>query len=235
MKILAVGAHPDDVEFYCAGTVAKYKRLGHAVAIAVTTNGEAGSMTQTKQETARIRRRESEAAAKILDAEFYWMDFPDGLLFNGLETRLKFMDTIRQARPDLIIAHNPQSDYHPDHVTSGQVVWDCRVLLTVPNIKTEHPACAVIPDLVYMDTAGGVNFIPDKFVDITHDLETKRRMLACHQSQEQWVRQQYDMPFADFMESFAANRGLQAGCRFAEAFRLPPVWPKNAKAESLID
>ena len=235
MKVLAIGAHPDDVEFYCAGTLVKYKAPGHEVAIAVATNGELGSTTLGKKEAAELRRSEARAAADILGAQFLWMGFPDGFLFNTPEARLKFIDTVRQARPDLIIAHNPQRDYHPDHVTSGQIVWDVHVLVTVPNIVTDHPACTVIPDIVYMDTAGGVNHIPNKFVDITADIETKRRMLRCHKSQEQWIRDQYNMPAWEQMESFAATRGFQAGCKFAEGFTVPNLWPKAIKAERLID
>ena len=65
MKVLAVGAHPDDIEFLCAGTLAKYKRLGHEVAIAIATNGEVGSSTLSKAEIAAIRHDEAAASAAI--------------------------------------------------------------------------------------------------------------------------------------------------------------------------
>ena len=68
MKVLAVGAHPDDLEFLCAGTLAKYKRQGHAVAMAVATNGEVGSPTLSKSEIAAVRRREAEASAAVIGA-----------------------------------------------------------------------------------------------------------------------------------------------------------------------
>ena len=64
-------------------------------------------------------------------------------------------------------------------------------MVTVPNIKTDHPPCAKIPEIIYMDTIGGVNFIPDRYVDISADIDAKRKMLSCHKSQEQWGMDMY--------------------------------------------
>jgi LmbE family N-acetylglucosaminyl deacetylase len=75
MKLLAVGAHPDDIEFLCAGTLAKYKRLGHEVAVAIATNGEVGSSTSPKAEIATIRRTEAEVSAAVLGGEFHWLGY----------------------------------------------------------------------------------------------------------------------------------------------------------------
>ena len=121
MKILAVGAHPDDVELLCAGTLAKYKRQGHEVALAIATNGEVGSSTLPKAEIAAVRRAEAEASAAVIGAEFHWLGYPDEFLFNDADTRLRFIDLVRQVRPDLILCHDPENDYHPDHVTSGRI------------------------------------------------------------------------------------------------------------------
>lgn len=234
MKILAIGAHPDDIEFLCAGTLAKYKRLGHEVAVAIATNGEVGSATLPKDEISAIRRREAEASADVLDAEFHWLGYPDEFLFNTPGTRCRFIDLVRQVRPDLIICHDPDNDYHPDHVTSGQIVWDTHVMVTVPNIMTDHPPCAKIPEIVYMDTIGGVNFIPNHYVDISADIEQKRKMLNCHKSQEQWLLDMYDVPPVSMMENFSRMRGFQCGCSFAEGFRVPPMWPKTVDPDGLL-
>ncbi len=234
MKILAIGAHPDDIEFQCAGTLAKYKRMGHQVAMAVATNGEVGSSTLSKKEIAAVRRKEAEASAKTIDAEFYWMDYPDEFLFNNAETRLKFIDVVRQARPDLIICPDPGRDYHPDHTTCGQIVWDIHVMTPVPNIVTEHAPAKVIPEIAYMDTIGGVNFIPDRYVDISEDIETKKRMLACHQSQDAWMVNQYGVTCVAMMESFSRMRGFQCGCKFAEGFKIPPLWPRKVEKDGLL-
>jgi LmbE family N-acetylglucosaminyl deacetylase len=229
MKVLAVGAHPDDIEFLCAGTLAKYKRLGHEVAIAVATNGEVGSSTLSKAEIAAIRHDEA-----IIGAEFHWLGYPDEFLFNNAETRLRFIDLVRAARPDLILTLDPENDYHPDHTTTGQIIWDTHVMVTVPNIKTDHPPCAKIPEIIYMDTSGGVNFIPDRYVDITADIETKRQMLLCHKSQDQWSMDMFGVTIVGMMESFARMRGFQCCCAFAEGFRTPPMWPKTVAPDGLL-
>ena len=234
MKVLAIGAHPDDIEFLCAGTLAKYKRLGHEVAMAVATNGEVGSSTLSKPEIAAVRRAEAEASAAVIGAQFHWLGYPDEFLFNDAGTRLRFIDLVRQVRPDLVLCHDPENDYHPDHRTSGQIVWDIHVMVTVPNIVTDHPPCAKIPEIIYMDTTGGVNFIPNRYVDISSDIDRKRVMLGCHKSQEQWMIDMYEVPPVPMMESFSRMRGFQCGCAYGEGFRVPPMWPRTVEPEGLL-
>lgn len=234
MKVLAFGAHPDDIEFLCAGTLAKYKRLGHEVAIAIATNGEVGSSTLSKEEIAAIRHDEAAASAAIIGAEFHWLGYPDEFLFNNVETRLRFIDVVRAVRPDLIITLDPDNDYHPDHTTTGRIVWDTHVMVTVPNIKTDHPPCLKIPEIIYMDTSGGVNFIPERYVDITADIDTKRKMLSCHKSQGQWTTDMFGVSIIEMMESFARMRGFQCCRAFAEGFRTPPMWPRTVDTDGLI-
>lgn len=234
MKVLAVGAHPDDIEFQCAGTLSKYRRQGHSVAIAIATNGNVGSSSDTKEEIAAIRKKEAQASAATIGADFCWLDYPDEFLFNTPETRLKFIDVVRQATPDLIICPNPQKDYHPDHTTAGQIIWDIHVMVTVPNIVTSHTPCDRIPKIVYMDTVAGVNLIPNRYVDISDEIETKKKMLACHKSQDSWMMDMYGVTCVDMMESFARTRGFQCGCKFAEAFTIPLIWPYEIEKNGLI-
>ena len=234
MKVLAVGAHPDDIEFLCAGTLAKYNRQGHEVAIAIVTNGQLGSSILPKDEIAAVRRAEAEVSAAVIGAEFYWLGYPDGFLFNNADARLRLIDLVRQVRPDLILCHDPENDYHPDHVTSGRIIWDIHVMGTVPNIVTNQPPCSKMPAIAYMDTIGGVNFIPGQYVDISADIEAKRQMLLCHKSQQQWMTDRYGVTTVSMMESFARMRGFQCGCSFAEGFRVPPTWPRTVEAEGLL-
>ncbi len=234
MKILAVGAHPDDIEFQCAGTLSKYRRLGHDVAICVATNGNVGSSTCTREEIAAIRRREAGASAEIIGAEFHWLDYPDEFLFNTQETRLRFIDMVRQVRPDMILCPHPQKDYHPDHTTVGQIIWDIHVMVNVPNIETPTKPCEVIPEIVYMDTFAGVNLIPNRYVDITDDMETKTKMLSCHASQESWLMDLYGVTGVEMMKIFAKTRGFQCGCTYAEAFVAPAIWPRKVDKDALL-
>ncbi len=231
-RVLAVGAHPDDLEILCAGTLAKYARQGAHVSMAVATNGEVGSATLPNERIAVIREAEARAAAAVIGADFYWMGFTDEFLFSTEQSRLRFLDLVRQARPDVIFAHAP-TDYHPDHRASGEMLWDIRVMTTVPNIKTEHPPCETIPEIYYMDTLAGIDFVPEHYVDVSETFELKKRMLACHESQARWLEDQYGVSYIEFIEYVGRFRGLQAGVRYAESFRNSPTWPKRPHASLL--
>lgn len=225
MRVLAVGAHPDDLEILCAGILAKYAQRGDHVSMAVATNGEVGSSTLSKQEIAEIRHRESAASAKVIGADFYWMNYPDEFLFSTEETRLAFLDLVRQARPDVVITHAP-TDYHPDHRATGGILWDIRVMTTVPNIKTAHLPCENIPEIFYMETIAGIDFVPQHYVDTSETFSLKREMLACHKSQAAWLEDQYGISYLDMIEVTGRYRGLQCGKRYAEGLQSSPTWPK---------
>jgi LmbE family N-acetylglucosaminyl deacetylase len=231
MRVLAVGAHPDDLELLYAGTLAKYVEQGHHVSMAVATNGDAGSMTLPKEEIAAVRKAEAEAAAAVIGADFIWMGYPDGFLFSREDTRLAFLNMMRRAHPDVVITHAP-ADYHPDHRATGGICWDTRIMTTIPNFKTEYPVCERIPEIFYMDTVAGINFQPEHYVDISASIELKRKMLACHKSQGWWMEAQYGMNF-EFMECVACFRGLQYGARYAECFQTSPTWPRWCKPSLL--
>ena len=226
MRVLAVGAHPDDLEILCGGTLAKYAAQGHHVTMAVATNGEVGSPSLPKAEIAEIRRAEAQAAAAVIGADFIWMNHPDEFLFSDCKTRLNFLNIVRQARPDVILAHAPV-DYHPDHRTAGQILWDIRVMTTVPNIETEASPCEKIPEIYYLDTVAGIDFVPQFYVDISKVFELKKQMLACHKSQAIWLENQYGISYLQFIEYVARYRGLQCGAPYAECFQLSPTWPKR--------
>lgn len=232
MRVLAVGAHPDDLEILCAGTLAKYAARDDQVTMAIATNGEVGSNTLPKEEIAAVRKKEAEASAKILGAEFIWMGYPDEFLFSNEQTRLDFLNMVRRARPDIILTHGP-TDYHPDHRTTGQILWDIRVMTTVPNIKTDAPICSKIPEIFYCDNVAGIDFVPEHYVDISETFELKQKMLACHKSQSIFLEEQYDISYLQFIEYIGRYRGLQCGVKYAECFRTSPTWPKQLQASLL--
>jgi LmbE family N-acetylglucosaminyl deacetylase len=234
MKIMAFGAHPDDLEFLCAGTLAKYSVNGHEVAIVISTNGEVGSPELDKKEIAAIREKEARKAADMISADFFWMAYPDEFLFNSEQVRLKYIDVIRQFEPDIIICPDKDADYHPDHTTTGQIIWDTHVMVTVPNIKTDHPPCKKIADIFFMDTIAAVNFHPEFYIDITDFMDTKRDMIECHKSQEKWMIDQYGVSCVEFGNVQSRLRGFQAGCRYAECFRIPKFFPGTAKLKELL-
>ena len=188
MRVMAFEAHPDDIDHFCAGTLAKYAASGADIAVVVMTDGSGGSPDRPVEEIARIREAETRASAAVIGAEVFWMGYRDAFLFNGPEIRTHAIDIIRQFRPDVILTLDRDNDYHPDHLACGQIVWDTHVLVTVPNIDTGTPPCETIPEIFYMDTPAGINFVPEFYVDTTDHWEEKKRMVLCHESQEEWCQ-----------------------------------------------
>ena len=223
MRILAIGAHPDDIELQCAGTLALYKRQGHEVFMAVATNGDMGNFDVPPAELAAIREAEFKAACAVIGAEPIWMGFPDEKLENTLANRLAFVDLIRSADPDLVITHGPD-DYHPDHRYTHQLVWDALPLAGVGSLATAHPATARQVTLYFMDNVGGIGFQPTEFVDITETIEAKKAALAKHASQLRIFRQLMDVDLLDVADTVGKFRGYQAGSRYAEGFAKVEAW-----------
>ncbi|HEY5253984.1 MAG TPA: PIG-L family deacetylase [Acidobacteriaceae bacterium] len=229
MRVLAIGAHPDDLELQCAGTMAKYALRGDHVIMAVAMSGDCGSATLPKAEIAAIRGKEARASAAVIGAEFLAMgNYSDGFLFSTEQTRLDFLNVIRQSRPDVILTHSP-NDYHPDHRMVAQIVSDVRIMITVPNIKTEAPPYDKLPEIYFFDTMAGVDFVPQNYVDISTTFEVKKKMLACHKSQSSWLEEQYNMTYLDFIDCVGRFRGLQCGVQYAECFQVSSTWPKQVK------
>ena len=122
MNVLAIGAHPDDIEILCAGTLALYKQQGHTVFMAVATDGAVGSPTLSRPETAEMRRREQEKSCAILGAELIWMGFEDEWLFDDRPTRTRFLDAIRQADP-MLFSCTPQMTICLIIESLGRLQW----------------------------------------------------------------------------------------------------------------
>jgi LmbE family N-acetylglucosaminyl deacetylase len=223
--ILAIHAHPDDIETLGAGTLALLAERGHRITIVTATAGEGGATETTPEETARIRQGEAAAAAAVIGAEYRCAGFPDLGVFNDDASRRRMTELIRAARPDIVIAASPV-DYHPDHEAVSVLARDACFASSVPNYRTgSASALPEIPHLYFMDPIGGRSregerIRPDFGVDITDLLETKRRMLMAHQSQVAWVARQHGIAdYAGSMVAWAERRGRDFGVRYAEGFR----------------
>lgn len=217
LRVLAVGAHPDDVEEYCGGTLALYAQAGHHVMMAYATNGDKGHMTIPPVELAEIREREARAAAAVIGAEVFWLGFPDAELFYDAPTRLAFVELLRQARPDVIFTHWPEG-YHPDHIATGQLVAGANYISSLPHVKTASPPTEKAALVYYMDVHHDIRSEAAEYVDITPVFELKRRMFACHESQLVWLR---DHDGLDILGEIAARdraKGVQCGVEYAERF-----------------
>jgi LmbE family N-acetylglucosaminyl deacetylase len=184
LRLLVLGAHPDDADFHAGGLAALYRQLGHEVKLVSVTNGDAGHHQIFGPELAARRRAEAAAAGAVIGAPYVTWDFHDGTLQPTLEVRFQIIREIRTFRPHLVLTHRPD-DYHPDHRAVGHAVRDASYMVTVPAIVPDVPALRSDPVVAYM---------PDRFtkpyplqadavVDITPYVDTVVQMLACHRSQ----------------------------------------------------
>ncbi len=184
VRILVIGAHPDDADFKAGGTAARWCAAGHVVRLVSLTDGRAGHHAMPGPELARRRRAEAQAAAAVIGAIYDVLDHPDGELDDRLEYRREVIRLIRSFKPDLIVTHRP-NDYHPDHRFASLLVQDASYLLTVPSICPDVPhlpACPVI--LHFSDTfTRPCRFEPHVVVDIDGTFDDLIAMLHCHQSQ----------------------------------------------------
>jgi len=232
MNILAVGAHPDDLEILCGGTLAKYAKQGHKVMMAVLTNGNMGHPDIAPTEMGQIRKKEFENAAAIIGAKTIWMDIDDEMSVVDLPSRLAMVDVLRQSAPDVILTHSPQ-DYHVDHKNTSQLVFEAAPLACVYNIKRDLPSLDKQPLIYYFDTLGAVGFMPTEYVDITDTIETKIAMFRCHVSQDEWMREATGFDVSEVVNCVAKVRGYAAGVQYAEGFTRLDAWYRGTTTRVL--
>lgn len=217
-RVQAVVAHPDDAELLCAGTLARARDEGAAIAICVMCRGDKGQPAKKIKDLATVRQKEMQAAAKLLGAELYTLGHGDGTLTDTPETRLPLIDTIRAFKPTLVMAHAP-NDYHPDHRAASAIAEAATWLCASRGHETQHAALEAPPALWWMDTVAMSGFEPTIYVDVSQYAELKQQMLACHKSQLERRADGDFAPLEDVMRTQLAARGLQAGVAAAEAFR----------------
>ncbi|HKI16290.1 MAG TPA: PIG-L family deacetylase [Isosphaeraceae bacterium] len=184
LRILIIGAHPDDGDIKAGGTAAKWCALGHVVQLVSLTNGQAGHQTMHGPGLASRRRAEAQAAGAVIGASYEVFDQRDGELDDRLEYRHQVIRLVRSFRPDLIITHR-STDYHPDHRFAGLLVQDASYLLTVPAVCPDVPHLAFCPVILYFSDAFHKpnRFEPHVVVDIEDEFDHVIKMLHCHQSQ----------------------------------------------------
>lgn len=184
LRILVIGAHPDDADIKAGGTAAKWCALGHTVKLVSVCDGAAGHHETWGPPLAARRREEANAAAAVIGATYEILGEPDGELQATLETRRKVIRLIRNFRPDLVITHRT-TDYHPDHCQTGLLVQDAAYLLTVPAICPDTPHLQRSPVILYFSDAfkHPCRFEPHVVVAIDDTLDQMIAMLHCHVSQ----------------------------------------------------
>ncbi|MBN2301534.1 MAG: PIG-L family deacetylase [Lentisphaerae bacterium] len=195
MKILAIGAHPDDIEYGCGGLLIRGADAGHEIFLHVLTDGSAT--------TDADRKTEQSTAAEMLGAkELFWGGFKDTGLVQNRELIVALENIIKKVNPDVVLVNAP-GDAHQDH----EALANCAVT-----------ACRYQKRVLFYHDYTTLNFQPDTFIDIGDVLDRKRALLACHASQ---VNKQNPTGL-DLLESvgaLAAYYGFMAKVRYAEAFR----------------
>ncbi len=184
LRLLVIGAHPDDADYHAGGLAALYRRAGHVVKLVSLTNGDAGHQTLRGQELAQRRNAEAATAGAVIGATYDVLESHDGRLQPTLENRERVIGLVRSFRPDLVLTHRP-NDYHPDHRYTSQLVQDAAYMVTVPAILPEVPHLPRNPVIAYLhdDFRKPCPFQPSVVVDIGPVLEDLVSMLHSHASQ----------------------------------------------------
>ena len=189
LRVIMIGAHPDDGEYYSGGTAALWALAGAQVQILAMTNGDAGHQSQGGGVLARRRAAESMRSAGILGVSWRTLDIHDGEVVPGLKTRKAVIRAIRQWKADIVITHRT-NDYHPDHRYTGQIVQDAAYLVVVPGVCPDTPALERNPVFMYfLDSFKKPEpFKPDVVVDVTPIMEKKWLSMDSMESQMyEWI------------------------------------------------
>lgn len=223
-RIMVIMAHPDDAEFSCGGTVAKWVAEGWEVIYVVCTNGDKGSgdLEMTSERLAQIREKEQRAAAAVLGVkEVLFLGYPDGGLEDTPAFRGRIVRLLRQYRPFRVVTMDPlrwfrRYIHHRDHRICGQVTLDAvfpyaRDRLHYPELMAEGLTPHIVQE-VYLSGSEEA----DTWVDISDVFELKLRALRCHQSQ---VGNRPEPEFEERLRQMAGLTGAPANLPLAEAFR----------------
>jgi LmbE family N-acetylglucosaminyl deacetylase len=245
--VLALMAHPDDIEILCAGTIVRLQReAGCRVALATMTSGDCGSMDHAQDEIARIRYNEAKRAADLIGADYYNAGSQDMFVMYDTPTLRRVLEILRQVNPDIVVTHSPV-DYHVDHEMTSRLVRTACFGKGIPNMMSQalEPAKASpgVPHLFYADPVEGKDWFGDSIaphftVDITSAMETKEQMLCCHESQRDWLRAHHNMDqYVISMKEWSSVRGETIGVQYGEGFRqhLGHSYPQNNIIKELLE
>ena len=214
-KMIVVGGHPGDPEVCCGGTMALYSGHGHEVVTAYLNRGEAGVAGKSKEEAARIRTREAQAACGILHSRAAFLTQADGDSEISAARYTEMYDFLKKEQPSIVLTHWP-IDTHRDHRNCSLLVYDAWLKLG-KNF-----------DLYYFEVELGKetqNFAPTDYVDIGPVREQKHKASNCHESQG------IEEVFKNSHELMERLRGMESGYPFAEAFVKHAQNPSNALLE----
>ncbi len=243
-RVLAVGAHPDDVEIMCSGTLFALRRLGYEIHVASMTLGDCGSTDYSAKKISQIRYREAQKACEVLGASYHQAGFSDLCIFYDDSSNRQVTALLRNINPWIVITHSPQ-DYMSDHEMTSLLIRNACFYASIPNYETRDLTSAAptsaIPYLYYAQPVENIDLFgrkitPQFYVDVSGLIEQKIEMLSCHKSQRNWLREHHGMD--EYVESMRRwNASLaeiavqisEKPITYAEAFRqhLGHAYPKD--------
>ncbi|MDD3726504.1 MAG: PIG-L family deacetylase [Candidatus Ratteibacteria bacterium] len=199
MNIIVLGAHPDDAETGAGGFCIKATQYGHSVTIIHMSSGRKGRKIEGIPES-KVRKEEGEKAGKILGVKVEFLNYPMSEIPATPESSRRIMSILKRHHPDIVLTHWPV-DSHPDHQVAG-------ILPLRPFIWSQK-FC-----LGFYEVYSGIqtlSFLPNRYIDISNVVEIKRKGILAHKSQN---------PEAQVLmhEKMSSFRGIEAGCKHAEAF-----------------
>jgi N-acetylglucosamine malate deacetylase 1 len=217
VDVLAIAAHPDDIELICGGTLIRAHMLGRSTGIIDLAAGEMAS-----RGTPELRAKEAAKAAKVMGVAVREnMGFPDGGIQNTPETRAKLAVAIRKLKPRIVITHS-QHGRHPDHPIVAQLVRDACFVAGLKKVEPKvapHRPLKVIHALSFRED----NQKPTFVVDVSEAFEKKLEAIACYKSQFGEAVQAGEVypngePLSDLIRHHAAHYGSLIRCRYGEPF-----------------
>lgn len=217
-RVLAIVAHPDDIEFLMCGTIILLKRAGFECHFLNIANGSCGTTVHSKEEIIRMRRDEAMASAAMIDAIYHESLVDDLEIFYNKSLLARVAAIFREVAPDILLVQ-PYSDYMEDHQNSARLGVTAAFARSMPNFATDPPKAPVVQDVCVYHGQPHSNLdptmnrvLPKMYVDISSVIEEKTRMLARHDSQDAWLDESQKMnSFLESMRAISRNTGELSG------------------------
>ena len=241
-NVLAIFSHPDDAEMMCAGTLSLLKKKGWEVHIATMSPGDKGTTRLTRDKISIIRKAEAASAAALLGATYHCLNFEDIYIFYTRTSVNKTTALLREIKPSIVFTSSPQ-DYMADHEETSKLVQAACFACGIKNLEVDEAPFEPVPYLYYGDPMEGKDKFgrainPGIWVDISNEMPLKEKMLSCHESQREWLREHHKMDeFILAMKQFAKKRGEEIGSNYAEGFRqhLGHGFPQDDILKEILD
>ena len=223
---LAIGAHPDDIDFGCGATLAKWAAAGCDIHLVVCTDGSKGTWDPEADEIKLIAARQEEQRASLArlggSGQVWFLGWVDGELDSGLEQRAQVAEAIRRTKPDIVLGHDPWKRYrlHPDHRNAGLLATEGVVAARDPKFFPEQGLAHHRPERLLLWEADE----PDHVEDVSGFEAIKIDALLAHESQFESTMTAGDNPdlnrFRQRVEAKLAEAGRAGGVQHAEIFKL---------------